>query len=48
MHDVHSSSVDAVPAVIGHLRAEGYTFVTVDTLTGGVPSGSTVRGGVHP
>lgn len=48
MHDVDSSSVDAVPAVIGHLRAEGYTFVTVDTLTGGVPSGSTVRGGVHP
>lgn len=48
MHDIHSTSVDAVPAVIDHLRAQGYTLVTVDALTDGVPSGSTVRGGLHP
>ena len=48
MHDIHATTVDAVPAVIAHLRAQGYTFVTVDRLTGDVPSGSTVRGGLHP
>lgn len=32
MHDIHASTVDAVPAIIDGLRAEGYTLVTVDTI----------------
>ncbi|MGC5049421.1 polysaccharide deacetylase family protein [Micrococcus porci] len=48
MHDIHATSVDAVPAVIAYLRSQGYTFVTVDTITGGVTPGTTVRRGMHP
>lgn len=48
MHDIHSTTVDAVPAVIAHLRSEGYTFVTVDRITGGVAAGHTTGSGLHP
>lgn len=48
MHDSHATSVDAVPSVIAWLRAQGYVFVTVDQLTGGVASGTTVSHGRHP
>lgn len=48
MHDIHATTVDAVPAVIDWLRAQGYTFVTVDRITGGVPSGTTRGSGLHP
>lgn len=48
MHDIHSTTVDAVPAVIAHLRAQGYTFVTVDRITGGVSAGHTTGSGLHP
>lgn len=32
MHDIHKPTVDAVPAIVKHLRDEGYTLVTVDDL----------------
>lgn len=32
MHDIHSSTVDAVPEILKRLRAEGYQFVTVSQL----------------
>ena len=32
MHDIHATSVDAVPAVISKLREMGYEFVTVSEL----------------
>jgi len=37
MHDIHPSTVQAVPAVITGLRAAGYTLVTVDQLLGPAP-----------
>jgi peptidoglycan/xylan/chitin deacetylase (PgdA/CDA1 family) len=35
-HDTHSTTVDAMPAVIERLKQQGYTFVTVSTLMKGV------------
>lgn len=32
MHDIHPTTVDAVPTIIQSLREAGYTFVTVSTL----------------
>lgn len=32
MHDIHSTTVDAVPAIIDDLRAQGYEFLTVSEL----------------
>lgn len=32
MHDIHGSTVDAVPGIIDDLRAQGYEFVTVSEL----------------
>lgn len=32
LHDIHSSSVGAVPKIISELKAQGYTFVTVSDL----------------
>ncbi|MET3558208.1 peptidoglycan/xylan/chitin deacetylase (PgdA/CDA1 family) [Streptococcus rupicaprae] len=34
MHDIHQSTVDALPAVIDFLKAEGYQFVTINELYG--------------
>jgi peptidoglycan-N-acetylglucosamine deacetylase len=34
LHDIHKTSVAAVPAIIDGLRAQGYTFVTVTDLLG--------------
>ena len=34
MHDIHQTSVDAVQSVIDYLKAEGYSFVTVNELYG--------------
>jgi peptidoglycan-N-acetylglucosamine deacetylase len=34
MHDIHSTSVDAVPRIIDKLRARGFTLVTVPELFG--------------
>lgn len=32
LHDIHRSTVDAVPGIIDSLHARGYTFVTLDDL----------------
>lgn len=32
MHDIHESSIDAVPAILSGLREKGYEFVTITTL----------------
>jgi peptidoglycan/xylan/chitin deacetylase (PgdA/CDA1 family) len=32
MHDIHATTVDAVPGIIDDLRAQGYRLVTVDLL----------------
>ncbi|MFF5791865.1 polysaccharide deacetylase family protein [Paeniglutamicibacter sp. NPDC012692] len=34
MHDIHSSTVAAVPEILSRLKAKGYTFVTVTELLG--------------
>lgn len=34
LHDIHPTSVDAVPAVVKELRAHGFTLVTVSELLG--------------
>lgn len=34
MHDIHASTVDAVPGIVDGLRAAGYTLVTVPDLLG--------------
>ena len=35
MHDIHQTSIDALPSVIQYLQNNGYTLVTVDELLGG-------------
>ncbi|WP_245679701.1 polysaccharide deacetylase family protein [Actinomadura hibisca] len=35
MHDIHASTVAAVPAILRRLAAQGYVFVTVSELFGG-------------
>ncbi|MGH8964273.1 MAG: polysaccharide deacetylase family protein, partial [Actinomycetes bacterium] len=35
MHDIHRTTVKAVPKIIDRLAAEGYVFVTVSELFGG-------------
>ncbi len=32
MHDIHQTSINALPAVIQYLQSQGYTIVTVDEL----------------
>lgn len=39
MHDVHATTVEAVPGVIKSLRKEGFTFVTVSQLMGEMQPG---------
>lgn len=34
MHDIHATTIDAVPGLIDQLRARGYTLVTVPQLMG--------------
>ncbi|MNP50132.1 Peptidoglycan-N-acetylglucosamine deacetylase [compost metagenome] len=34
MHDIHASTVSAVPGIVDSLRAAGYTLVTVPDLLG--------------
>jgi peptidoglycan/xylan/chitin deacetylase (PgdA/CDA1 family) len=46
MHDIYSSSIDAVPQIIDELRADGYAFVTVRDMFGGrLQPGQIVHGG---
>lgn len=35
MHDIHSSTVDAVPGIIDYLKSSGYHLVTVEELLAG-------------
>lgn len=35
MHDIHPTTIQAVPDIIKHLRSQGYTLVTVPELYGG-------------
>ncbi len=47
MHDIHASTADAVPVIVEHLSARGYTMVTMSELLascGGAPAGRTVSG----
>ena len=37
MHDIHEESVEALPAVIEYLQAEGYELVTVTELMADQP-----------
>ncbi|TMR25480.1 polysaccharide deacetylase family protein [Nonomuraea turkmeniaca] len=37
LHDIHRSTVDAVPAMLDTLARKGYTFVTVSELYGKTP-----------
>lgn len=39
MHDIHGSTVDAVPGIIDDLKGQGYTLVTVTELLGGTTPG---------
>ena len=41
MHDIHESSVKALPDLVEKLKAEGYTPVTVDQLFNGQLENST-------
>ena len=35
MHDIHQTSIDALPSVLEYLKSNGYTLVTVDELLEG-------------
>ena len=35
MHDIHQTSIDALPSVLQYLQEKGYTLVTVDELLEG-------------
>ncbi len=43
LHDIHSTSVDAVPCVIENLSAQDYQFVTVTELLGETQPGHAYR-----
>ncbi|MFT4109197.1 polysaccharide deacetylase family protein [Propionicimonas sp.] len=45
VHDIHPTTVKAVPAIIDRLRAKGYTFVTVSQLLGPTTPGKKYFGG---
>lgn len=45
LHDIHKTSVAAVPQIIAQLQAKGYTFVTVTQLLGSPQPGETYRSG---
>jgi peptidoglycan/xylan/chitin deacetylase (PgdA/CDA1 family) len=34
MHDIHQTTVNAVPRILDSLQSQGYTLVTIDTLLG--------------
>lgn len=45
MHDIHSTTVDAVPAVLAELRAKGYKVVPLDVLLGKTVPGKIYHSG---
>lgn len=40
MHDIHQTSVNAVPCILDSLKQQGYSFVTVQNLIGDMTSGA--------
>ena len=40
MHDIHQTSVGAVPCILGALKQQGYSFVTVQGLLGNMAAGA--------
>ena len=40
MHDIHQTSVNAVPCILSALKQQGYSFVTVQRLLGSTTPGS--------
>jgi peptidoglycan/xylan/chitin deacetylase (PgdA/CDA1 family) len=40
MHDIHATTVDAVPGLIAKLKAAGFTLVTVPQLLGSPTPGT--------
>ncbi|MFC3995718.1 polysaccharide deacetylase family protein [Nocardiopsis sediminis] len=45
MHDIHDSTVDAVPEIVQRLDEQGYTMVTVSQLLGETEPGNVYRDG---
>jgi peptidoglycan/xylan/chitin deacetylase (PgdA/CDA1 family) len=45
MHDIHPTTVQAVPGIIDALRAAGYTLVTVPQILPGMTGGGSYRHG---
>ena len=45
LHDLHATSVDAMPCILDSLSSQGYEFVTVEQLFGGVQPGLNYYGG---
>ena len=39
MHDIHQTSVEAVPCILSALKQQGYSFVTVQTMLGTMTPG---------
>ena len=40
MHDIHQTSVNAVPCILSALKQQGYSFVTVQGLLGNIVAGA--------
>jgi len=40
MHDIHQTSVGAVPCILNALKQQGYSFVTVQGLIGNMAAGA--------
>jgi peptidoglycan N-acetylglucosamine deacetylase A, putative len=40
MHDIHQTSVNAVPCILSSLKQQGYSFVTVQGLLGNMAPGA--------
>ena len=40
MHDIHQTSVNAVPCILSALKQQGYSFVTVQGLLGNMAAGA--------
>lgn len=45
MHDLHGTTVDAMPCILDSLSSQGYQFVAADQLFGGVEPGLNYYGG---
>jgi len=39
MHDIHQTSVGAVPCILSALKQQGYSFVTIQGLIGNMVAG---------